>query len=1043
MKKLSVVFTAMLGAWSLVAAPPTVPAPVPGADASTVKSIFSDTYTSTFKFQTEYSDWNSDQFAATKEVITPFAGNADEHVLYVDGLSTGGTQHNAQIALGTCNLSGTDKLHLDVYSPSDGGIGEFSIYLISGWSKVVSCGVWYDFSEKNDYDKWISLDIPMSNFSGLNLSDVNVLRIVRGKKGAAGTTVYIDNIYATVGGGTTGGDDPVQPGEPVIKAAGNPDLEAAVPPVAAPTPVHAAADVFNFFSNHYGAGKFDIAQSDYGDPKTTKSIVTIEGDDEVFKIENLVNGAKANVSLGAPNLSAYDMLHLDIFSPGSDQGIGEFDFALTNWSGNGNDAAIWLNITDKGWHGQWISIDIPLSKWSGDKNLVRFRRGGKGSKGTTLYVDNFYAYKSGGSEEPNPPTPPTPPGDAVPTAVPTVSLAADRVASIFCEQYEPEGYQAERGIVSAGNWGQNAKQRDEFVEIVPGNTTLKLTDWDLFPFKIHRTSETMDLSQADYIHMDVFQAGALDETNKEVSVQIWLNDKDNKVAQCPLLGVRHGEWTSLSFGLDYARGVIDLTKVYVIRIKVGGYPSQTIYVDNIVAYSGTALAGDAVTPPYKQSEGTPIQDSTSGTLPSIDKAYLGVNLASASGGSNPGTFGHDYMYPRFEDLYYFKAKGVRLLRIPFRAARIQHEVGGELDYDADKSDIKALAEVVREAERLGMWVLLDMHDYMERTIDGVLYEYGVAGRRVWNSSSNSWGTWEATDAPVVTTAHFADLWKKIATEFRDYTNIWGYDLMNEPKGIDINILFDNYQAAINAIREVDTKAPIVVEGKNYANSQAWESLSDKLKDLVDPQGKIVYEAHAYFDRSNSGTYPGKYDQEITNTEIYRDRIQPFIDWCGKNGKKGMLGEFGVPYTGHAQGDARYDELIDKVFAYLKEKQLTSTYWCGGSMYDAYMLTVQPAKDYYTEKSTMKVMEKYTRDFDQSSAGVDGITSDATVRFVLDGDLLTVTGDTAVTGIALYDLGGRQVLSGTASVDCATLAPGAYIARATTATGMTYATKIVR
>ena len=342
-----------------------------------------------------------------------------------------------------------------------------------------------------------------------------------------------------------------------------------------------------------------------------------------------------------------------------------------------------------------------------------------------------------------------------------------------------------------------------------------------------------------------------------------------------------------------------------------------------------------------------------------------------------------------------------------------------------------------------MWVLLDMHDYMERTIDGVLYEYGVAGRRVWNSSSNSWGTWEATDAPVVTTAHFADLWKKIATEFRDYTNIWGYDLMNEPKGIDINILFDNYQAAINAIREVDTKAPIVVEGKNYANSQAWESLSDKLKDLADPQGKIVYEAHAYFDRSNSGTYPGKYDQEITNTEIYRDRIQPFVDWCGKNGKKGMLGEFGVPYTGHAQGDARYDELIDKVFAYLKEKQLTATYWCGGSMYDAYMLTVQPAKDYYTEKSTMKVMEKYIRDFDRSSAGVDGITSDATVRFVLDGDLLTVTGDTAVTGIALYDLGGRQILSGTASVDCASLAPGAYIARATTAAGMTYATKIVR
>ena len=190
---------------------------------------------------------------------------------------------------------------------------------------------------------------------------------------------------------------------------------------------------------------------------------------------------------------------------------------------------------------------------------------------------------------------------------------------------------------------------------------------------------------------------------------------------------------------------------------------------------------------------------------------------------------------------------MRLLRIPFRAARVQHEIGGELDYDAEKSDIKALADVVREAERLGMWVLLDMHDYCERSIDGVLYEYGVAGRRLWNSSTNSWGTWEATDSPVVTTEHFADLWKKIATEFKDYSNIWGYDLMNEPKGIDIDVLFKNYQAAIYAIREVDTKASVVIEGKNYASSSAWESVSDKLKDLADPQGKIVYEAHAYFD----------------------------------------------------------------------------------------------------------------------------------------------------------------------------------------------------
>ena len=50
-----------------------------------------------------------------------------------------------------------------------------------------------------------------------------------------------------------------------------------------------------------------------------------------------------------------------------------------------------------------------------------------------------------------------------------------------------------------------------------------------------------------------------------------------------------------------------------------------------------------------------------------------------------------------------------------------------------------------------------------------------------------WGNWEAMSEVILTKEHLADLWKKIATEFKDYKNIWGYDLMNEPKGIDINV----------------------------------------------------------------------------------------------------------------------------------------------------------------------------------------------------------------------------------------------------------------
>ncbi len=1054
-----------LGVGHAAAQEPLEPAPTPTEDASKVYSHFSDAYEAQGKFDVTFGDWTG---ATAKTIVTPFADAPEEHVLRIEGLTTGSVQNNAQVSLGGKNWSSYGYLHLDVYSPTENGIGEFGFYLLSGWSnsKTVDAGVWTEFTAtgENRHDKWISFDVPLSQFSsqGLDLTNVTIIRLVRGKKGAAGTVLYVDNVYVYgESTGSGGGDQPENPDElqSSFTPAGNVDLNTDVPLVAAPTPTHEASIVKSCFSNFYtGTYKFDPAQSDYGDPKTTKTLIQINGTDDVLKIENLVNGAKANVSLGSPNLSDVNMIHMDIFSPGNDQGIGEFDFSLTDWSGNGSDAGIWLNITEKGWHGQWISVDVPIEKWSA-ANLIRFRRGGKGSAGSLLYVDNVYFYKattSGGGEDPDPGTPQEP--SDVPTTVPTIDITADRVKSIFCEQFETEGYQEEQGIVSAGNWGQNANQKEEFVEIVEGNSTLKLTSWDVFPFKVHKTSEVMDISDMDYLHCSVFLAGELDETGKAASITFWFNDKSNNAVSnnLPYMDLKKGEWVSVSIPLDNFSGQgFDLSQLYVIRLKVGGYKTQDIYVDNIFAYKGEAIPG-SVGSNYSGSgdDKEPIQDSTAGELPPMDQPYLGVNLASASGGTVPGTFGFDYVYPKNEDLYYFKAKGMRLLRIPFRAPRLQHELGGELDYNEEKSDIKALASVVAEAERLGMWVLLDMHDYCERSIDGVLYEYGVAGKRVWDSNKNAWGEWEATDAPYVTTAHFADLWKKIATEFKDYKNIWGYDLMNEPKGIDINVLFDNYQAAINAIREVDTKAQIVVEGKNYANSPSWESLSDKLKDLVDPANMdIVYEAHCYFDKDNSGTYQNSYDQEIgTNTEIYKQRIDPFIAWLKKNNKKGMLGEYGVPYNGHAKGDERYMDLIDDVFAYLKENQLTSTYWCGGAMYDAYALSVQPDKDYYTEKSTMKIMEPYIKNFanEASVTGVAAAEKTAVVKVYPNpvGDVLNVSTGAPMQRIDVFNLMGQMVCS--ASVDgseavlnVASLESGCYMLRIENADGNVASCRFVK
>ena len=220
----------------------------------------------------------------------------------------------------------------------------------------------------------------------------------------------------------------------------------------------------------------------------------------------------------------------------------------------------------------------------------------------------------------------------------------------------------------------------------------------------------------------------------------------------------------------------------------------------------------------------------------------------------------------------------------------------------------------------------------------------------------------------MTKKEFADVWVKLATEFKDFSNIYGYDLMNEPKDVDLEGLRECYQYVIDEIRKVDTKAAIVVEGKNYTGAAGWPNNAAGLETLTDPIGNnIIYQAHCYFDDDSSGTYGDDYDTEVgDNFDVYKERLDPFINWLKEKNKKGLLGEFGVPYNGAKQSDERYMVLIDSVFSYLKQHELTATIWCGGHFYESNHLSVSPDKDYCTEKSTMEVMEKYLNNEDETA-----------------------------------------------------------------------------
>lgn len=334
-----------------------------------------------------------------------------------------------------------------------------------------------------------------------------------------------------------------------------------------------------------------------------------------------------------------------------------------------------------------------------------------------------------------------------------------------------------------------------------------------------------------------------------------------------------------------------------------------------------------------------ITGSSVGKTISIDKIKLspsvpmqfavaqpfGVNLAGAEFGAVPGI---DYSYPTIAELDYFKSKGLKLFRLPFKWERIQPTLNGSLDA-TELAKMKSFVDAARDRE---LWVILDMHNY---------------GRRTYSGDTTIIGS------PSLTIAHAGDAWAKLASEFKDYDNIYAYGIMNEPNGmLPSTPWFNIAQGIINQIRAVDISTAIMVGGDDWSSASKWPVASDNLKNLVDVSDNLIYEAHVYFDKKSGGSYEETYEQEEATHNIGVVRVAPFVRWLKANNKKGFVGEYGVP-----NNDSRWLITLDNMLNFLKENGVNGTYWAAGPRWNSYFLSVEPQNG--NDRVQMSVLQNYT------------------------------------------------------------------------------------
>ncbi|HPD14874.1 MAG TPA: glycoside hydrolase family 5 protein [Planctomycetota bacterium] len=299
---------------------------------------------------------------------------------------------------------------------------------------------------------------------------------------------------------------------------------------------------------------------------------------------------------------------------------------------------------------------------------------------------------------------------------------------------------------------------------------------------------------------------------------------------------------------------------------------------------------------------------------------VGVNLAGAEFGKVPGVVDRDYTYPGERHFAYLKGKGLLVVRLPFKWERIQREPLAPLD----EAEMARLDGVVAHARKHGIKLLLDVHNYAR-----------YRGKLI--------GTTELPNEA------FADLWRKLATRYRDEAAIFGYGLMNEPH--DTGGLWPAAaQAGADAIRSVDRTHTILVCGDGWGGAHSWQAVNKDLA-IRDPEGNLVYEAHQYFDRDSSGTYKESYDASGATPTVGVERLKPFADWLKARHARGFIGEFGVP-----DDDPRWLVVLDNFLAAMREHGIGGTYWAAGPWWGRYAQSVEPRDG--RDRPQMAVLERY-------------------------------------------------------------------------------------
>ncbi|MBN2830107.1 MAG: hypothetical protein JXR56_07295, partial [Candidatus Cloacimonetes bacterium] len=421
-----------------VEAPPatvTDPAPDPSNLAVDVISIYSDSYN-------DIAGTNFNPFWGQTTQVS-FEDVSGNNMMKYDTFNYQGTQLN-----GNQNLSLMEYVHIDMWT-EDATVVLFSPISATTGEHLVSLTPITPLT-------WNSYDIPLSDFTGVSMSNIHQLKF-DGQAGVNPSTIYLDNIYfwktpATAGTDATLSDlrvdgttidgfsqlvlsydyelpngtvviptvaattnDPnasyvvnnpaTIPGtcEIVVTADDNTTvltytinfiIADPVPEAPAPTPSIASANVISLYSDAYQDVTVDTWSAVWDLADVTDEQIST---DNVKLYTNLVF---AGIEFTSQTINATSMthFHMDVWTPDDTSAPSQFkvklvDFGANGVWGGGDDVEHELTFGETTMNTEsWVSLDIPLTDFINLTTRGHLAQLIISGTPNTVYVDNVYFY---------------------------------------------------------------------------------------------------------------------------------------------------------------------------------------------------------------------------------------------------------------------------------------------------------------------------------------------------------------------------------------------------------------------------------------------------------------------------------------------------------------------------------------------------------------------------------------------------------------------------------------------------------------------------